>query len=355
MTERVLMPLRADRRGPLAGAALFAAATVLGLGCGALMIALTGGDVIAAYGALLRGAFGSLYGLTEMLMSTTPLIFAGLAVAFAFHGGLFNIGVEGQLLVGGLAAGWAGYAVAGLPRPLHLLLALGVGFSAGALWGALAGWLKAWRGVHEVISTIMLNYVAFRFCSFMVGAAGPLKAEGQLPATPFVLESARLSRLIAGTRFSGGIVLALLAAAAVGYLLWRTRLGYRIRAVGQSPPAAEAGGIAPRRQMAAAMAISGGLAGLAGAVEVLGLHYRFYDAFSPGYGFDGIAVALLGQIHPAGVTAAALLFGALRAGAAEMQQVAQISRDVIFAISGAIIFFIALRGLLAPPGTARSA
>lgn len=133
----------------------------------------------------------------------------------------------------------------------------------------------------------------------------------------------------------------------MGYLLWRTRLGYRIRAVGQSPSAAEFGGISPQQHMVYAMAISGGLAGLAGAVEVLGLHYRFYDAFSPGYGFDAIAIALLGQLHPVGVTAAALLFGTLRAGSVQMQQTAEVNRDIIFAISGVIIFFVALRGLLA--------
>ncbi|MFQ5855056.1 MAG: ABC transporter permease [Anaerolineae bacterium] len=349
MTEAAMaLPLRgAVTRGRLASVGLFLAATFAGLASGALVILVTGDDPLLAYSVLFRGAFGSLYGLTETLLSTTPLLFGGLAVAFAFHGGLFNIGVEGQLIVGGLVAGWAGFAIPGLPWAIHLPLALTLGMLAGSLWGALPGFLKARRGVHEVISTIMLNYVAFRFTGYMVSPEGPLKAEGQLPATPFVAESARLLRFIPETRFSGGIFIALAAAAGVGYLLWGTRLGYRIRAVGKSPSAAEFGGIRAARHIVVAMTISGGLAGLAGAVEVLGLHYRFYDAFSPGYGFDAIAIALLGQLHPVGVTAAALLFGTLRAGSVKMQQAAGVSRDIVFAISGVVIFFVALRGLLA--------
>lgn len=324
----------------------FIAASLIGLLFGALLILMSGKQPLMAYAALLQGALGSVYGITETLLSTTPLIFAGLAVAFAFYCGLFNIGVEGQLVIGGLVAGWAGFALAGLPPILHVPLALALGVLGGAGWGAIAGVLKAWRGVHEVISTIMLNYIAFLLTSYMVSPNGPLKAEGQLPATPFVLESARLHSLIPDTRFSGGIFVALAAASVVGYLLWGTRLGYRIRAVGKNPAAAEFGGISSRRQIVITMAISGGLAGLAGAVEVLGLHYRFYSAFSPGYGFDAIAIALLGQLNPVGIIAASLLFGILRAGSVEMQQSAGVSRDIIFAISGAIILFIGLRGIL---------
>lgn len=337
--------LSARRR--LGGAAQFVLAIAAGLFFGALLLWATGKSPVLAYAALFRGAFGSLYGFTETVLGMTPLVFAGLAVALAFHGGLFNIGVEGQLVLGGLAAGWAGFAITGLPAFMHLPLALACGVLAGAAWGGVAGLLKARRGVHEVISTIMLNYVAFRVTSYLVSPAGPLKAEGQLPATPFVLDSARLARFIPPTRFSGGIFIALAAALLVGWVLWRTRLGYRLRAVGQNPSAAEYGGIQPQRHILITMALSGGLAGLAGAVEVLGLHYRFYDAFSPGYGFDAIAIALLGQLHPLGVVAASLLFGALRAGSVQMQQSAGVTRDIIFAISGVIIFFVALRGALA--------
>lgn len=329
------------------GLAQFVAAALVGLVFGAVLILVSGKAPLAAYSALFNGALGNLYGVTETLISTTPLIFAGLAVAFGFHGGLFNIGVEGQLVLGGLVAAWAGFAWTGLPWFVHLPLALTLGALAGAGWSAIAGALKAWRGIHEVITTIMLNYIAFRISSYVVSPNGPLKAEGQLPATPFVQETARMLPLIPETRFSGGIVLALLAAALVAYILWRSRLGYRLRAVGKNPSAAEFGGISPRHQIVITMAISGALAGCGGAVEVLGLHYRFYDAFSPGYGFDAIAIALLGALHPLGVIAAAALFGILRAGSVEMQQSAGISRDIIFAISGIIIFFIALRAIIA--------
>ncbi len=341
-TQGVLHNLAFPSR--LVGVLQFIAASLVGLLFGALLILLSGKDPIAAYSALFTGALGSVYGITETLLSTTPLVFAGLAVAFAFYGGLFNIGVEGQLVVGGLVAAWAGYAIPGLPLVIHLPLSIALGVLAGAAWSSIAGILKAWRGVHEVISTIMLNYIAFLLTSYMVSPDGPLKAPGQLPATPFILDSAKLGTLIPDTRFSGGIFIALAAALVVGYLLWGTRLGYRIRAVGKNPAAAEFGGISSQRQIVIAMAISGALAGLAGSVEVLGLHYRFYDSFSPGYGFDAIAIALLGQLNPFGVVAASLLFGILRAGSVEMQQSAGVSKDIIFAISGIIILFVALRG-----------
>lgn len=321
----------------------FVLAALVGLAFGAVLILLSGKDPLQAYGALFGGSLGSLYGITETLISTTPLVFAGLAVAFAFYCGLFNIGVEGQLVIGALAASWVGFAFTGLPPILHIPLAMLVGALAGAGWSAIAGVLKAWRGVHEVISTIMLNYIAFRVSAYMVGTHGPLKAPGQLPASPFIQDSARLFPLIPDTRFSGGIFIAVITALVVAYLLWNTRLGYRIRAVGKSPTAAEFGGVSSRRQIVLTMSISGALAGLAGTIEVLGLHYRFYDSFSPGYGFDAIAIALLGALHPLGVIAASLLFGVLRAGSVEMQQSAGVSKDIIFAISGMIIFFIALR------------
>ncbi|MCL4394870.1 MAG: ABC transporter permease [Chloroflexi bacterium] len=324
----------------------FLAAAFCGLAFGAALIMASGTSPVVAYGALFQGALGSLYGLSETLVSTTPLVFAGLAVAFAFHSGLFNIGVEGQLVMGALAAGWAGFAIKGLPPFIHLPLAIGLGMAAGASWSALAGFLKARLGVHEVISTIMLNYIAFDLSTYMVSPSGPLKAPGQLPATPLIQDSARLFPLIADTRLSAGILIALAVVVLDGYLLWGTRLGYRIRTVGKSPTAAEYAGISPQRHMMIAMAISGAMAGLAGVVEVLGIDFRFYGSFSPGYGFDGIAIALLGQLHPVGILASALLFGILRAGSIEMQQAAGVSADIISAISGVIIFFVALRVVL---------
>jgi len=335
----------AKSRSWLNGLLMFLASTIVGLLFAAILIWLSGKDVELAYYSLIYGSLGNVFNLSEMLMRTTPLLFSGLAVALAFHCGLFNIGVEGQLIIGGLVAGWAGYAIHGLPWIIHFPLCLLLGMCSGALWGLLAGILKAWRGVHEVISTIMLNYIAFCLTNFLVSSGGPLKAEGQLPATPFILESARLPHLIPGTRFSGSIFLALLAAFFVDYLLWKTRLGYHIRVVGKNPFAAEFGGISPRFTIIYTMLLSGGLAGLAGAVEVLGLHYRFYGAFSPGYGFDAIAIALMGNLHPFGVLLASLLFGILRVGSTQMQLTANVSQDIVYAISGVIIFFTGLRGI----------
>lgn len=316
-------------------------AILLGLVTGALAILITGGDPILAYESLFKGAFGSRYGVGEMLLSTTPLLFSGLAVAFAFHCGLFNIGVEGQLTIGGMAAAIVGFGLPPLPPLIHLPLALLAGSVAGAVWGGIPGYLKAKLGVHEVINTIMLNYVAFAITGWLVSPTGPLTATEQLPASPMIAESARLQRFWEGTRLTSGVFIALAAALVVWMVLWHTRLGYRIRAVGKNATAAKYAGINVPYHLTASMAISGALGGLAGAVEVLGVHFRFFDSFSPGYGFDAIAIALVGQLHPLGVSAAALFFGALRAGAILMQQEAQVPRDIILVVSGMIVFFMA--------------
>jgi ABC-type uncharacterized transport system permease subunit len=320
---------------------IFIIAILLGMVVGGLAIVATGGDPVLAYRALFEGAVGSRYGFGEMLLSTTPLLFSGLAVAFAFHCGLFNIGVEGQLTMGGMAAAVVGFAVHGLPPLIHVTLALTAGAIAGGIWGGIPGYLKAKLGVHEVINTIMLNFIAFAITSYLVGPYGPLTASVQLPASPMILDSARLPRFWEGTRLTAGIFIALGAAFVVWIILWHTRLGYRIRAVGLNSRAAEYAGINIAYHLTTSMAISGALGGLAGAVEVLGIHYRFYDSFSPGYGFDAIAIALVGQLHPLGVTAASLFFGFLRAGAILMQQEAQVPRDIIFIVSGVIIFLMA--------------
>ena len=325
----------------------FVAAILLGVLTGGLAIIATGGDPILAYQALVEGAVGSRYGFGEMLLSTTPLLFAGLAVAFSFHCGLFNIGVEGQLTMGGIAAAIVGFAVPGLPPLIHITLALIAGAIAGGLWGAIPGYLKAKLGVHEVINTIMLNFIAFAITGYLVGPYGPMTASNQLPASPMILDSARLPRFWEGTRLTAGIFIALGAAFVVWVILWHTRLGYRIRAVGLNSSAAEYAGISIPYHLTMSMAISGALGGLAGAVEVLGIHGRFYEAFSPGYGFDAIAIALVGQLHPLGVTAAALFFGFLRAGAILMQQEAQVPRDIIFIVSGVIVFFMAANLIVA--------
>ncbi len=318
------------------------AAVFFALLVGVVILLLTRHDPVSVYSALWQGAFGSRRGFGETLLSATPLILGGLAVAISFRCGLFNLGAEGQIALGGLGAAWAGHWIQGLPIYIHLPLALLAGSLAGSAWSALAGVLKARFQMHEVITTIMMNYIAFNIAGWAVSTGGPMKAPGQIPASPPIEETAKLPRILAGTRLHPGVLIALACVIFVWYLLFRTRLGYAIRAVGLNPTAAEYGGISVGRSIVITMAISGALAGLAGAVEVLGIHYRLYETFSPGYGWDAIAVALLGMLHPFGTLLAALLFGALRAGSIPMQTVANVSRDMINVISALVIYFIAL-------------
>jgi len=326
----------------------FLSGTILAFLAGALILLLFGEDPVSAYSALYQGAFGSKRTIAETLLSTTPLLLGGLAVAVGFRCGLFNMGVEGQIVLGGLAAAYLGYAIS-LPKVLHLPLALAAGAVVGGIWGAIPGYLKAKHNIHEVITTIMLNYIAFAIGGYMVAVGGPMKEVGEsLPASPKILETARLSRLLEGTRLTGGIFIALIITGIIWFFLFKTRLGYKLRAVGLNSDAAEYAGISPFRSIVLAMAISGALGGLAGAVEVLGVHYRFFESFSPGYGWDAIAVALLGLLHPVGVVAAALLLGALRSGSVAMQAVAQISKDVVLVLTALIIFFTAMNQSLRP-------
>lgn len=326
--------------GTLRTARSFAITILLALAAGVPITYLAGSDPVTAYGALLRGSLGSQRGIGETLLSTTPLFLGGLAVAIAFHARLFNLGVEGQLLMGGLVAGALG-AKLDLPTGVHLAVVLFASMLAGALWALIPALLKAFRGVHEVITTIMLNYIAFSLSRYLVSPEGPLVSKSQPSATDQVLETAQLPRIWAPTRLHAGIFVAAGAGIVAWYVLFRTPLGYRLRVVGRNPTAARFAGIDPSRAIIEAMLISGAFAGLAGAVEVLGLHRRYFDAFSPGYGFDAIAVALLGFLHPVGIAVAALFFGMLRAGSVLLQAEAGISRDMISIISGLVVAFIA--------------
>lgn len=289
-------------------------------------------------GPLLR----SLRDPAESLVAATPYIFAGLAVAVGFKGGLFNIGAEGQLFSGAIAASFVGYYFTNLPWFIHLPFALLAGFAAGGLWGAIPGYLKAARGVNEVINTIMLNYIMFLFADWLVSAAGPLRAKGGAPRSPEILPSAYLPGLLPEpVRVHWGFFLAIGAVLFVYWFLWKTTIGFEIRTVGASPTAAKYAGISVGKIFVLTMTLSGGLAGLAGANELLGLNHYFAAAFSPGYGFDSIALALLGKQNPFGVLAAALLFGALRNGATRMQSVAGVPVDIISVMQALIIAFIA--------------
>ncbi len=314
-------------------------AVIIGLIVGAIFMMIVGSSPIEAYKVLWNSAFGSVRGFAETLLNTSPLIFTGLAVAFAFRTGLFNIGGDGQFLVAYTAAAWIGYVIQ-LPPFLHVPLALLFGIIAGGLWGGFAGYLKASLGVHEVITTIMMNYIALYLVGYLVGDLW--KAPGPIPATPKIYQSARLFRFIPGSRLNASIFIALLAALIIYYILWKTSLGYELRAVGLNPVASEYGGIHVAKNLVLSMFISGSLAGLAGATQVLGLEFRAYQPFGfIGYGFTGIAVALLGKNHPAGVVLGALLFGVLARGSMQMQSMAGVPKEVIEIIQAIIIIFVA--------------
>ncbi len=317
-------------------AAVYAAFSERGLG-GGLVTAWKA--VALAYSALFSGSLGSAGAISESLVASTPYILTGLAVALGFRGGLFNIGAEGQLLVGAGASVVVGYSLQ-LPALIHLPLALLAGIVAGGIYGGIPGYLKAKTGAHEVINTIMLNYVAFRF--FDWAFSGPLRRPGgDAPVTAQIFSSAYLPQLFEGYRFHWGFFLALLIAFGAWWLLFKTTLGFEIRTVGANPNAARYSGIKITRITVLTMALSGALAGLAGTNEVLGLNHFLASGFSSGYGFDAIALALLGKSHPLGVVLAALLFGTLRNGATRMQSVASIPIDIISIVQALVIVFIA--------------
>jgi simple sugar transport system permease protein len=294
----------------------------------------------SAFAALFRGALGSEQGLAETLAQTSALLFAGLGVAIAFRAGLFNIGAEGQLVAGGLCTAVAGSALH-LPAPLEVPLCLVAGAAGGAAWGGIAGVLRARFGASEVITTIMLNYVAFLGSSYLVG--GPLRGDANAPETARIAATAVLYPLIPNTRLTAALPIALALAIVLAWWLHRSVAGYELRAVGSSERAACYAGVNPARVIVQAMALSGALAGLAGATEVLGLAHRFNAGLSPGYGFTSIAVALLGGSDPIGVIFSAFFFGALQNGALAMQALAGVPKDMVSVVEGLVILFIAAR------------
>jgi len=305
------------------------------------------GAVGAAYGGLLRGSVGGTGALSETLLRATPLILAGLAVALGFRAGLFNIGAEGQIYMGGLFATAVGINFEGTPFFIHLPMAVAAGFVGGALWGFVPGILKARAGAHEVITTIMLNYVAYLTVDFALRQSFFQRPDRADPVSRFILESATLPKLFgADLRVHWGLIIALAAAFAISWLLFRSTKGFEFRAVGLNPSAARYAGMSVARTVVLAMVISGGLAGLAGASEIIGSNGRLTPGFSPGWGFDAIALALLGGSRPLGVVGAALVFGGLRAGATPMQAATGIPIDLVVVIQALVIMFIAAPALV---------
>lgn len=329
------------------GAGLRRSWQVISLAYGAFWVGALGDprEILAAIQSGDGEAFTkAIYPITETLRISTPYIFSGLAVALGLRGGLFNIGAEGQYFIAGLTTVFVGYSLKGVPAFIHLPLALLAGMVGGALWGSIPGYLKAKTGAHEVINAIMLNYIAIRLAEFMLDVGGPMARPGFRPVSPEIELSAYLPQFFPSSsiiRFNVGFFLALLMAWGVWWLLFKTTLGYEIRTVGQNPNAARYAGVNVPRTLVATMALSGALAGLAGATDILGVLHFMPNAFSAGYGFDAIALALLGNSHPVGVVLSSLLFGALRAGATNMQGVARIPIDITSILQGLIIVFIA--------------
>ncbi|HEY5269938.1 MAG TPA: ABC transporter permease [Anaerolineales bacterium] len=331
-------------------------------------LAATWRAIATAYGALFYGSFGSIteifrgiqnyfatgdskplllaiYPFTESLATVTPYILAGLAVAVGFKCGLFNIGAEGQFGIGALCSAFVGYSIHGLPWFIHLPLAILAGAAGGAIWGAIPGFLKGFTGAHEVVTTIMMNYISYRLSDWLLN--GPMKATGYRPLTPVIEKSAMLPRFFPDPlRFNWGFILALAMAVFVYWFLFKTTLGFEIRSVGANPDGARYAGMNIVRNFVIAMTLSGALAGLAGTAQVLGIDHWVGQGFSAGYGFDSIAIALLGQSHPVGVVLAAFLWGTLRSGATSMQSLAGVPLEIISIIQGLVIVFVAAPAII---------
>ena len=323
-------------------------AVVIALILGAIAMLATGVDfptIGKSFVALFVGSLGSTAAISETLTAAAPLTLAGLGIALGFRAGLFNIGAEGQLVLGGMAAVIVGFSLPGLPAVFHVGLALLAGIAAGAIWAAIAGWLKASTGAHEVITTIMLNFIALRLTDYLLRNPPVQKPGRSDPISQSVLASAELPRLLTwidpGLRVHAGIILVVVAVVVVYWLLFRTTIGFEFRASGSNPDAARYAGMKSGAIIVTVMACSGALAGLAGANQVLGVLGRASPGFSGGAGFDAIAVALLGRSHPVGVLLAGLLFGALQAGGRQMQVSAGVRIDLIAIIQALIIIFVA--------------
>ena len=315
-----------------------------------------GDNPIETYRLLIGSALWWPDGIGYTLFLATPLIFTGLAVSVAFRAGLLNIGAEGQLYVAAFATAWVGIVGGSLPAIALIPLCFAAAISAGAVWGAIPGLLKARFGSHEVINTIMMNFIAVALASYFTQyhyrtPGDPIMQTAEISANAFL---PRLGQIIPGLParipLNVSFLMALAASALVWVFLWRTKWGYELRATGSNPSAAEYGGISVRRQIVLAMAISGGLAGMVGINEVLGYRHRYYDGFSDSYGFTGIAVALLGRNHPAGVVAAALLFAVLTRGGVPVDAFTQyVTKDIVQILQATIILFVAAEAFFRKP------
>ncbi len=379
-------PEEEKQRKPLLGKATIPVLAIFtGLIIGALLIAMTSqtvwaafgqgfgrglsqawSEVITAYRALFTGSLGdparifralgsgdvreirsAFNPILESLVQATPYIFAGLAVALGFRSGLFNIGVEGQLFIGAACATYVGYSITGLPAWMHMPLAFIAGAAGGALWAFIPGFLKAKTGGHEVINTIMMNWIAFRFTEWLLSGPMSRPGSGGLPLSPIIQETAKIPQFFPSPiRFHAGFFIALLIAYLVWWLLFKTTWGLNLRTVGTNPRAASYAGLNTSKSIILGMTLSGALAGMAGAVQILAVNHSMALGLSSGYGFDSIALALIGNNHPLGVILSSLLFGTLRNGATRMMVVSAIPIDIVDVIQAIILMFVAAPAII---------
>jgi ABC-type uncharacterized transport system permease subunit len=342
--KRISMRFKITRSDLIIGFAPIIA-VLLALLVGAVILLLLGTNPVQAYGVMIEGAFGSQANLYRTLTRATPLLIIAVGICIAFRAGVINIGAEGQLFVGAvMATAFAIQTGETLPPILLVPLTLTVGFLGGLLWGTVPGFLKARFEVNEILTTVMMNAIAVQLLLFLL--SGPMidpqqVAQGtRVPQSAQVPEAAWLARLAPPSQIHTGLFIGLAAAVVVYLLLWRTTIGYRIRAVGQNKDASRYAGISVPRYLMLGLMLSGGLAGLAGAVEVTGITHRMVEGFAVGYGFSGIVVALFGRLHPLGAIPSAFLFGALLVGADRMQRTMQVPTATIIVLQGLIVIFV---------------
>jgi len=319
--------------------AMFAAFIV-----GAVLLLLLNVNPFTAYAALIEGAFGSMYSITQSLVKATPLLLVALGICIAFRASVINVGGEGQIILGALMATWFSLQFRAWPGWLLIPATIIMGFMAGAAWGFVPGILKARLGVNEILTTIMMNFIALQLMNLLL--RGPLMDPGGVTAGTFLAQSERLpeqvwlARMIPQTPLHTGFILAVVLAFVVYIFLWRTTIGYRIRAVGLNPHAARYAGIKVPFNQALSLTLAGGFAGLAGVVEVLGVHHRLLEGITSGYGFTGIVAALFGGLHPLGAIPASYLFGSLLVGADKMQRAVQVPSALVDTIMGLVVMFV---------------
>lgn len=319
-------------------------AVLIALVLGAIILVLLKVNPFAAYASMIGGAFGSVSGLTQALVKATPLLLVGLGICIAFRASVINIGAEGQIILGAVMSTWFALTFKSWPGWLLIPTTILIGFLAGAAWGFIPGLLKARLNVNEILSTVMMNAIALQLMNLLI--RGPLIDQAGITAGTYLAQSERLpqqvwlTRLVPQTLLHTGIIIAIVLAVVVYIFLWRTTIGYRIRAVGLNPDAARYAGISVPFYQMLSLTLAGGFAGLAGVIEVIGVQHRLLDGITSGYGFSGIVAALFGGLHPLGLIPASVLFGGLLVGADKMQRAVQIPSALIDVILGLIVLMV---------------